>query len=261
MRLNPLACSSVGRIAPSIIWILLPDSGGEILPVGAVGTPTFSPPCGARSHGEGLSTDVAASYNWRVEPLISGSLALIASYLLGSVSFAILVSASQGVDIRSEGSGNPGTSNVLRVMGRRSAVLVLAGDGIKGAAAAWLGSVAVGPEFGFVTLLVAVVGHTFPIWHGFRGGKSVATAIGGFLFLAPGVGALLTVVWIVMVAVWKTASIASIATMALAVPAMWLAGRSTSELAWTGVVAIFVLVRHSSNIKRLIGSSEEKVSG
>jgi len=141
------------------------------------------------------------------------------------------------------------------------AEFVLAGDGLKGAAAAWLGSVVVGPEFGYVTLLMAVVGHTFPLWHRFSGGKSVATAIGGFLFLAPGVGAFLAIVWIVMVAVWKTASIASIATMALAVPAMWLAGRSTAELAWTGVIAIFVLVRHTSNIKRLIGSSEQKVSG
>ncbi len=204
---------------------------------------------------------MTASYNCGVESFITGSSALVASYLLGSVSFAILVAASQGVDIRSEGSGNPGTSNVLRVMGKRSAILVLAGDGLKGAAAAWLGSVAIGPEFGYITLLMAVVGHTFPIWHRFSGGKSVATAIGGFLFLAPGVGAILAVVWIVMVAVWKTASIASIATMALAVPAMWLAGRSTSELAWTGVIAIFVLVRHASNIKRLIGSSERKVSG
>ncbi len=228
--------------------------------MGAAGTPTFSPPCGARNHGEDLSTESTASYNWSVESLIVGSLALTASYLLGSVSFAILVAASQGVDIRSEGSGNPGTSNVLRVMGRRSAVVVLAGDGIKGAAAAWLGSVAVGPEFAYVTLLIAVVGHTFPMWHGFSGGKSVATAIGGFLFIAPGVGVFLAVVWFVMVVVWKTASIASIATMALAVPAMWLAGRSTSELAWTAVIAIFVLVRHSSNIKRLIESSEQKVS-
>ncbi len=193
--------------------------------------------------------------------MITSLLALAASYLLGSVSFAILVAASRGVDIRSEGSGNPGTSNVLRVMGRGPAVLVLVGDGFKGAAAAWIGSVAVGPEFGYATLFVAVVGHTLPIWHGLSGGKSVATAIGGFLFLAPGVGAVLALVWIVIVAVWKTASIASISVMVIAVPAMWLAGRSGTELLWTGAIAMFVLVRHSSNIKRLIGSREQKVSG
>ena len=201
------------------------------------------------------------SYNQPVSPLISAIFALVASYLIGSFSFAILIAASSGVDIRTAGSGNPGASNVLRVLGRRTAILVLIGDGLKGAAAAWMGAVIVGPEFGYVTLFAAIVGHTFPIWHGFKGGKSVATAIGGFIFLAPAVGLALGVVWIVIVAVWKTASIASIAVMLMAVPGMWLAGRSNDELIWTGVIAIFVLVRHSSNIKRLLGSSEQKVTG
>jgi glycerol-3-phosphate acyltransferase PlsY len=196
-----------------------------------------------------------------VSPLISGSFALIASYLLGSFSFAILISASRGVDIRNEGSGNPGASNVLRVLGKQTAALVLLGDGVKGALAAWMGAAIVNPEFGYVTLFAAIVGHTFPVWHGFEGGKSVATAIGGFIFLAPAVGIFLGVMWILIVLVWKTASIASIAVMIAAVPAMWIAGRSTSELLWTGVIAIFVLVRHSSNIKRLLNSGEQKVTG
>lgn len=196
-----------------------------------------------------------------MSPLASGSFALIASYLIGSFSFAILIAASRGVDIRKEGSGNPGASNVLRVLGRRTAILVLVGDGLKGAAAAWLGSVVVGPEFAYATLFAAVVGHTFPLWHGFKGGKSVATAIGGFTFLAPAVGLLLIVAWVVIVAVWRTASIASIAVMIAVVPAMWAAGRSTTELLWTAVIAIFVLVRHSSNIGRLLSSGERKLSG
>jgi glycerol-3-phosphate acyltransferase PlsY len=205
--------------------------------------------------------DRPGSYNCAVSPLISGSFALIASYLLGSFSFAILIAASRGVDIRKEGSGNPGASNVLRVLGKQTAALVLLGDGVKGALAAWMGAAIVGPEFGYVTLFAAIVGHTFPIWHGFKGGKSVATAIGGFIFLAPAVGIFLGVMWIVIVLLWKTASIASIAVMVVAVPAMWLAGRSTSDLLWTGVIAIFVLVRHSSNIKRLLNSGEQKVTG
>jgi glycerol-3-phosphate acyltransferase PlsY len=205
--------------------------------------------------------DRPGSYNCAVSPLISGSFALIASYLLGSFSFAILIAASRGVDIRKEGSGNPGASNVLRVLGKQTAALVLLGDGVKGALAAWMGAAIVGPEFGYVTLFAAIVGHTFPIWHGFKGGKSVATAIGGFIFLAPAVGIFLGVMWIVIVLLWKTASIASIAVMVVAVPAMWLVGRSTSDLLWTGVIAIFVLVRHSSNIKRLLNSGEQKVTG
>lgn len=196
-----------------------------------------------------------------MSPLVSGSFALVASYLIGSFSFAILIATARGVDIRQEGSGNPGASNVLRVLGTRTAILVLVGDGLKGAAAAWMGYAIVGPEFGYVTLFAAVVGHTFPVWHGFKGGRSVATAIGGFTFLAPVVGLALIVAWIAIVAVSKTASIASIAVMIAVVPAMWAAGRSSTELLWTGVIAIFVLVRHSSNIGRLLSSGERKVSG
>jgi len=200
------------------------------------------------------------SYNCLVSTLIAGSLALVASYLLGSVSFALAVANAQGVDIRTEGSKNPGASNVLRVLGKKSAILVLLGDGLKGAFAAWLGSVAVDPAFGYVTLLVAVIGHTFPVWHGFKGGKSVATALGGFIFLAPAVGISLAVAWFVMVAIWKTASVASITAMVLVVPAMWLAGRTSTELLWTAAIAMFVLVRHASNIKRLVTSSEQRVT-
>jgi glycerol-3-phosphate acyltransferase PlsY len=209
---------------------------------------------------EGAIVLLRASYNCFVSTLISGPLALIASYLLGSISFAIAVATAQGVDIRAEGSKNPGASNVLRVLGKKSAILVLLGDGFKGALAAWLGSVAVDPSFGYVTLLVAVIGHTFPVWHGFKGGKSVAVALGGFIFLAPAVGVALAVAWFVMVAIWKTASVASITVMILIVPAMWVAGRTSTELLWTAAIAMFVLVRHASNIKRLVTSSEKRVT-
>jgi glycerol-3-phosphate acyltransferase PlsY len=209
---------------------------------------------------EGAIVLLDGSYNCLVSTLISGSLALVAAYLLGSVSFAIAVATAQGVDIRTEGSKNPGASNVLRVLGKKSAIVVLLGDGFKGALAAWLGSVAVDPAFGYVTLLVAVIGHTFPVWHGFKGGKSVATALGGFIFLAPAVGISLAVAWFVMVAIWKTASVASITVMTLVVPAMWMAGRTSTELLWTAAIAMFVLVRHASNIKRLVTSSEQRVT-
>jgi glycerol-3-phosphate acyltransferase PlsY len=196
-----------------------------------------------------------------VPSAIAIPLVLLASYLLGSVSFGILVATSRGVDIRSEGSGNPGATNIMRVLGKRSAAVVLVGDGLKGAAAAWLGVVVVSPEFGYVTLLVAVVGHTFPMWHGFKGGKSVATGLGGIIYLAPVVGLVLGILWIVMVLVWKTASIASITVMVLFVPALWIGGRTGTELLLAAGIALFVLVRHASNIRRLFTSSERKVMG
>lgn len=186
-------------------------------------------------------------------------IAVVAAYLLGSVNFGIIVAAGAGVDIRSVGSGNPGTSNVLRVLGKKLAAVVLIGDGLKGAAAAAIGALAVDPEFGYVTLLAAVIGHSFPIWHQFNGGKSVATAIGGFIYLAPAVGLVIGIVWLVVVLVWKTASIASIAAMLIVVPGLALAGRTTTELVWASVIALFVVARHAGNVRRIASGSERTV--
>jgi len=185
--------------------------------------------------------------------------AVVAAYLLGSVNFGIIVAAGAGVDIRSVGSGNPGTSNVLRVLGKKLAAVVLIGDGLKGALAAAIGALAVDPEFGYVTLLAAVIGHSFPIWHQFQGGKSVATAIGGFIYLAPVVGLVIGVVWLVVVLVWKTASIASIAAMLIVVPGLALAGRTTTELVWATLIALFVVVRHVGNVRRIASGSERAI--
>lgn len=187
-------------------------------------------------------------------------LAIVVAYLIGSISFGILVAASRGIDIRTVGSGNPGTSNVLRVLGKRLAAVVLLGDALKGVVAAALGVALVDATFGYVTLFVAVVGHSFPIWHGFRGGKSVATAIGGVVYLAPAVGIVLAVVWLVLVLVWKTASIASLTTMVLLVPCLAIAGRPTSQLLWAAATAVFVIVRHSGNIGRIVRRSESTVT-
>lgn len=186
--------------------------------------------------------------------------AIVIAYLIGSISFGILVAASRGIDIRSEGSGNPGTSNVLRVLGKKLAAVVLFGDALKGGIAAAIGVAMVDPTFGYITLLAAVIGHSFPIWHGFRGGKSVATAIGGIVYLAPAVGVVLAAIWLALVLVWKTASIASLTTMVLLVPGLAIAGRSTEELLWAGALALFVIVRHSGNIDRILRRSESTVT-
>ncbi len=191
---------------------------------------------------------------------VQQALAIVVAYLIGSISFGILVAASRGIDIRSVGSGNPGTSNVLRVLGKRLAAVVLLGDALKGVVAAALGVALVDTTFGYITLFVAVVGHSFPIWHGFRGGKSVATAIGGIVYLAPGVGIVLAVVWLVLVLVWKTASIASLTTMVLLVPALAISGRPTEQLLWATATAVFVVVRHSGNIGRILRRSESTVT-
>lgn len=191
---------------------------------------------------------------------MDGVLVLIAAYLIGSVSFAILVASAQDIDIRSVGSGNPGVSNVLRTLGKKSAALVLLGDALKGAIAALIGSVVVGDPFGWVALFAAMVGHAFPVWHGFRGGKSVATVLGGVLFLQPAVGAILAAIWLVVVAVWKKASTASLLAMVLLIPFIYLADGPGDELIWASVIAAFVIIRHAGNIKRLMSGREESVA-
>jgi glycerol-3-phosphate acyltransferase PlsY len=148
---------------------------------------------------------------------------------------------------------------VLRTLGKRLAAVVLIGDGLKGAAAAAIGVLAVNPDFGYATLLAAVIGHSFPIWHQFKGGKSVATAIGGFIYLAPAVGLVVGLVWLVVVLVWKTASIASIVAMLLVVPGLALAGRTTEQLLWATVIAVFVIARHAGNISRIASGSERSI--
>jgi glycerol-3-phosphate acyltransferase PlsY len=191
---------------------------------------------------------------------VDQAVAIIIAYLIGSVSFGIVVASMQGVDIRSVGSGNPGTSNILRTLGKKSAALVLLGDGLKGAAAALIGSVWIGGDFGWVTLFVAVVGHSVPIWHGFRGGKSVATAIGGIAVLVPWVGVVLAVVWLAVLLIWKTASIGSLVVMAVLVPLVAISGANGVAVAWSVAIAAFIIVRHVGNIKRLLTSSETRVA-
>lgn len=185
-------------------------------------------------------------------------LAVVIAYLLGSVSFGVLVARSRGIDIHSVGSGNTGTSNVMRVLGKKLGALVLVGDAGKGMLAAAVGVAMVDPAFGYVTLFAAVIGHAYPIFHRFRGGKSVATTLGGFIVLAPPVGVALTVIWAVILIVWKTASIGSIVVMVLTVPLLALTGASGSDLVWSAAIVVFVLIRHSSNIHRLMQGSERK---
>jgi glycerol-3-phosphate acyltransferase PlsY len=197
-----------------------------------------------------------------VAPTLAGVeqiLAVVIAYLLGSVSFGVLVARSQGIDIHTVGSGNTGTSNVMRVLGRKLGAVVLLGDAGKGMLAAAIGIWMVDPAFGYVTLFAAVLGHAFPVFHRFRGGKSVATALGGFVVLAPAVGVTLTIIWAVILIVWKTASVGSIIVMLLAVPLLAITGRRGSDLAWSGAIVVFILIRHSGNIERLMHGSERKV--
>lgn len=186
-------------------------------------------------------------------------LVVVAGYLIGSIDFGVIVPKLSGVDIYSRGSGNPGTTNVLRTMGRKAAVMVMLGDVVKGLGAAALGDLVVGPAVGFGSGLAAVVGHCFPIWHRFRGGKGVATAAGMMLWMEPVLGVVLFGGWAVLAFAAKRASVASLVVAVALVPGVLLFGHRGWAVVWSGAVAGLIVVRHHDNIRRLLGGAERPI--
>lgn len=185
--------------------------------------------------------------------------AVVAGYLIGSIDFGVIVSRIRGVDIYGAGSGNPGATNVLRVMGRRTAALVMVGDLVKGMVAASIGGLVGGEAVGFAAGFAAVVGHCFPLWHRFRGGKGVATSGGVAVWLEPVVGLGLVVGWAAVVAATKRASVASLVVALVYVPALVLTGHRGWSLVWGGAAAALVVLRHHANIRRLATGSEHSI--
>lgn len=192
------------------------------------------------------------------------ALALVAAYLVGSFDFAVVVGRMHGVDIREVGSGNPGTSNVLRTLGRLPAAMVLTGDLLKGVVAAAMGMVASGVadatvHWAFAAGLAAVIGHCYPVFHRFRGGKGMATALGALVFTLPLVALVDAMVWLATVWLSKTAAAASLVAVAVTVPlAVW-AGVRGLALVWLASMLVLVVWRHRANIMRMVTGSEQKV--
>lgn len=192
-------------------------------------------------------------------------LALAGSYLIGSLDFAVVVAQAHGVDIHRVGSGNPGASNVLRSLGRGPAVMVFFGDALKGVIAAAIGYLASGggdpanQPLAYLAGTAAVLGHVFPVFHRFRGGKGVATAAGVLLFTVPPVALAGALLWGVIAKLFKVASIASLAVVVLAVPAAWLVGARGFSLVWLGAMLVVIVLRHLPNIRRMLGGAEERV--
>lgn len=195
---------------------------------------------------------------------MSIAIALFASYVVGSIDFAVVVARMYGVDIHEVGSGNPGASNVLRTLGRLPAAMVFAGDMVKGVVAAAMGMVASGVadpmvQWAFAAGLAAVVGHCYPVFHKFRGGKGVATASGVLLFTIPLVAAIDAVIWTVLAKLTKTASISSLMVMAATIPlALW-QGIEVNALMWLLAIIALIVWRHRGNIQRMVRGDEQKV--
>jgi glycerol-3-phosphate acyltransferase PlsY len=189
-------------------------------------------------------------------------LLILGGYLCGSISTAIIVCKLMGLpDPRSEGSRNPGATNVARLGGKRAAALTLAGDMLKGLLPVLLArAVGAGPEVLAATALAAFLGHLYPVFFGFIGGKGVATAFGVVFGLDWRVGVLAIGAWLVMALLFRYSSLAALTSMLL-VPAgiWWLQGHAVS----TALMTLMVLIlfwRHRSNIRNLLSGTEEKIS-
>jgi glycerol-3-phosphate acyltransferase PlsY len=186
-------------------------------------------------------------------------LLLIIGYLFGSVNSAILVCKITGrKDPRGEGSCNPGASNVLRVAGKACAIATVIGDVLKGMIAIWI-AMALGASDFILALvaLTAVLGHMYPLFFKFQGGKGVATAIGCYFALSIPLGGIALVIWIVLAAVFRYASVASlVACVAAAVLSIYI---QPADFIGLAIIALFVIWRHRGNIDRLRKGTESKL--
>jgi acyl phosphate:glycerol-3-phosphate acyltransferase len=191
-------------------------------------------------------------------------LLVLAGYLLGSVSFAVLlVRRRTGRDIREEGSGNAGATNVLRSYGKGLALAVALADAGKGAAAVAVTRLfTADPRVAAAAGLAAIVGHVFPLFYGFRGGKGVATAVGAFLALAPLPTLVSVAVFVLIVAGTRYVSLGSVVSMCLLPPVAGLLFHAP----WAVVVAaagasVLIVFKHLQNLRRLARGEERRLGG
>ena len=190
---------------------------------------------------------------------MQSALTVLAAYCLGSVSFAIAVSRLMRLpDPRTYGSRNPGATNVLRTGKRAAAALTLAGDAGKGWLAVWLAQL-YAPEAAALAGLAVFLGHLFPLFHRFKGGKGVATAAGVLfgLNVSLGLGSLAT--WIVIAAFLRFASLASLVAALFAPFFAWYIGSSYDMLLVVAGIAALLVWRHKGNIGRLFAGTESRI--
>jgi glycerol-3-phosphate acyltransferase PlsY len=183
---------------------------------------------------------------------------IVAAYLLGSISFGILISRMFGLpDPRTVGSGNPGATNVLRSGKKLAALLTLLGDAFKGWFPVWLAL-----QSGMLMWVVSWVGfavflgHLYPLYYRFKGGKGVATALGVLLALSGWLGLAVLVVWIVVFAIWRYSSLAAIVAALLAPVVAYFLLPYQDYLLLTLVITVLLIWRHRSNIQKLLAGTE-----
>lgn len=190
---------------------------------------------------------------------MSAALLILAAYLLGSLSGSLLLGRLRGVDIRTQGSGNAGGTNAFRTQGLKFALGVVVVDIGKGTLAAWLG-LRFGEEgwVAYATAFASVIGHVWPVWHGFRGGKGAATVIGATLVLWPAAVPVLLAVWLGVLILTGYVGLGTILT-GLALATLAIATRAdTPRLAFAIAAALLLVWTHRGNLARLRAGTESR---
>jgi acyl phosphate:glycerol-3-phosphate acyltransferase len=192
----------------------------------------------------------------------------MAAYLLGSIPTGYLAGRAKGIDIRAVGSGNMGAANVFRTLGKTAGVIVLIVDGLKGyAACTWLcdgilallGVSTTDTElYRILAGIAAVLGHNFTCWLKFKGGKGIATSAGVFFALAPLALGIALGVWIIVFALSRYVSVASIAAAVALPAAVWLTPHSLTLRIVTSALGLLAIAKHKSNIERLFNGTERR---
>lgn len=221
---------------------------------------------------------VTSEYGYMIGPMQRGralditlvclafiAVALIA-YLLGSINFAIIISGKKyKEDIRAHGSKNAGMTNMMRTYGKSAAILTLVGDALKAVLACIVGYLVMGQLGAYAAGLFCMLGHVFPIYYGFKGGKGVVTAAATVLMTDPVVFLILITLFVIMVAIWRYISLASITCIGLyplilSFTTKMFAGKMSPFILFTVLMAILIIGKHWTNIQRLREGTESKFS-
>lgn len=192
--------------------------------------------------------------------MLQTTLVLLSAYLIGSIPFSLIISRlSKGIDIRNYGSGNIGATNVLRVIGKKEALLALIGDVLKGILPVLLALYFLEDFWIAATAVLVVLGHVFPIFAGFKGGKGVATSLGALLLIIPPAIIISLIIWVVVLAVFRYASLASVMA-ALSLPILcWALKTPFVFTAAATTNAAVICLKHTENLKKIIAGTESKV--
>jgi glycerol-3-phosphate acyltransferase PlsY len=184
----------------------------------------------------------------------------LAAYLIGSIPFGLVLTRALGYgDIRAIGSGNIGATNVLRTGNKKLALATLMLDAAKGAVAVLIARHFAGEGDALIAGFFSVLGHMFPLWLKFKGGKGVATTLGVLLALSPGVGAVCCLIWLGMAVVFRYSSLAALVAVLCAPPLAYLLTHGETFAAVCSFLALLVWIKHRANLRRLFAGEEPKI--